>query len=96
MTTKIPAASSGHDLTFGLETGEPLIDHFNRHMVAAMQTLAELPRPGTHLVLGVVHIQRQANHHQVRAPLLEQGFNLLPVRDTVPGGYQRHRLPGTQ
>src|SRR5690554_7402276 len=59
VATEIPATAGGHHIALGFETGQPLIDHLYRHMVAAVQALAELSGPGTHVVLGVVHIQRQ-------------------------------------
>ena len=37
---------------------------------AAVQAVGELARLGGNGLFGAVHVQRQADHHQIRLPLL--------------------------
>ena len=57
-----------------------------------MQPVAEFAGSYCYLLIGAIHVQRQADHQQIRLPLLEQLLNLVPVGDAVVGFEGAQRL----
>ncbi len=65
--------------------GEPLVLELHLFAEAAVQPVAEFAGPHRDLLLGAVHVERQADNQQIRLPLLEQLVDVVPVGDAVVG-----------
>ena len=77
-----------------LAAGEALVHHLHFNSKAPVQTAGKLARPAGEIALAIVHIQGQANHHQIRLPLLQQLIHLGPVGYTIHRFEDRDALGG--